>query len=66
MSVVVVQTREDKCRRIGQENVDGVLLGRTPTTALMSPTPSLVEEEPTNKSPAQRIGLGIVKASTVT
>ena len=61
----MADTREDKGRRIGRENVDGVPLGRTATAAPMAPTPSLVEELTTKKHPAQHIGCEIAEAATV-
>ena len=65
MSTTVAETREDKGRRIGRENVDGVPLGRTATAAPMAPTPSLVEERLTKRRPAQNIGREIAEAATV-
>ena len=65
MSVVAIQTREDKHGRIGRENVDGVPLGRTEMSATMAPTPSLEEERLTNNCPAQHIGRKIAEAVTV-
>ena len=65
MSVVGIQTREDKRGYIGRENIDGVALGRTATVDLMDPTPSLAEEQLTKSRPAQRIGRGIAKLATV-
>ena len=40
---------------IGQDNVDGVPLGRMATADPMAPTPYLAEERTTKKHPAQRI-----------
>ena len=62
---VTVQTREDKCRRIGRENVDSVSLGRTAAAALMSPTPYLAEERPKKKRPTHSIGSGITEEATM-
>ena len=56
---------EDKRGRIGRENVDGVPLGITVTAALMDQTPSLAEERPKKKRPAQRIRHEISEVETV-
>ena len=55
MSLVVVQTREDKHRRIGRKIFDGVPLRRTAMAAPMDPTSSLAEEGPAKNHPAQGI-----------
>ena len=65
MSAVAVQTREYKRGRIGRGNVDGVPLGRMAMAALMAPTPSLAEECPKKKRPAQPIEHGIAEAEMV-
>ena len=65
MITMSAETWEDRRGRIGRENVDGVPHGRTATAAPMAPTPSLAEERPTKKRPAQRIGQRIAEAATV-
>ena len=60
MSTMSAETWEDRRGRIGRENVDIVPLSRTATAAPMAPTPSLAEERPTKKRPAQIIGHNIV------
>ena len=62
---MVAETREDKRGRIGRENVDSIPLLRTATVDLMDPTPSLAEERPKKKSPAQSIVRKIAEAATV-
>ena len=42
MSVVEVETQEDKLGSIGKENVDDVPLDRTATAYLVVTTPSIV------------------------
>ena len=59
MSVMVVEKQEDKCGRIGRENIDGVPLGRTATAASMAPNKYLAEEQHSNNHPAHNIGCGI-------
>ena len=65
MSVVTVQTWEDKRGRIGRGGIDVVPLVRTATVSLMDPTPFLAEEELTKKLPIQSIGRKIEEAATM-
>ena len=65
MSVVAVQTQEDMHTRIEREIVDGVPLGRTATASPIYPTPSLTEERPAKKHPAQRIRREKAELATV-
>ena len=60
MSATAADTQEDKRGHIGPENIYGVPIGRTATAAPTAPTPSLAEERPTKKRPAQIIGHNIV------
>ena len=64
MYAVAAQTKEARRGNIGRENVDGVPSGRTATAAPMALTPSLAEERPTKKRPAQSIGREIAEAAT--
>ena len=59
MSAVAVKTWEENRGRVGQEKIDGVPLSIMATAALMAPTPSLAEEQPAKKRPAQDIGCGV-------
>ena len=59
MSVVTVQTREDKRGHIRWEYIDEVPLGITAPVALMDPTPYIEEERCTKKRPDHHIGHGI-------
>ena len=65
MSAMASDTWEDKRGHIGQENIYGVLLGRTATEAPMALTPSLAEERTTKKRPAQRIEHNIAEEATM-
>ena len=62
---MAVETREDKIRHNGRENIDGVLQGVTSTAALIDLYPYPAEERTTRKCHAQRIRRGIEEAVTV-
>ena len=55
MDTVSIETREEKCRHIGRESVEGVPPGGTATVSTMTPSPSLAKEFPTKKWPDRRM-----------
>ena len=63
--MVAVETREDKTRNSGRENIDSVPLSLTATAYLMAQYPSTEDERLTKKRPAQNIGYGRTTTETV-
>ena len=65
VSTAAVETREERRRRVGRENFNGVLLSGTTTAALMSQSQSHVKYIPKNNSPDHHIGHMITVVATV-